>query len=75
MFSWFKRNRVKKNIKNKKYINKFNEIKTKIMNNESLSDYDLNFIYHKLEEYDKYELIELYDYVLTFIVSNYLQKE
>lgn len=74
MFSWFKRNRVKNDIKNKKYTNKFNEIKTKIINYESLSDYDLNFIYHKLEEYDKYELIKLYDYVVSTIVSNYLQK-
>lgn len=75
MFLWFKRNKVKNESHNKKYISKFNEIKTKILDGKSLSDYDLNFIYKQLNECDKYELIKIYDEVLTFLISNYVQKE
>lgn len=75
MFSWLKRNRIKNEKHKKKYINRFNEIKSKILDYKPLSDYDFNFIYHELSEYDKYELINIYDKTLTIIVTNYLEKE
>lgn len=75
MFSWFKRNKVRNERHNKKYISKIKEIKSKILELKSLSDYDLNFIYHEMNENDKYDLIKTYDETLTFIISNYLQKE